>query len=162
MDKHAAHERILFERLKQTDSPVMAQSLLTPITANLTKEEAATVLEHKEALLQYGFDADDFGDCVILRQIPADLDLSHAEDTLQELARQFMNGQNKSPMELRDDLLHTIACKAAIKGGRYTTEQERNALVKEVMARNDIQHCPHGRPVITTLTKSQLERQFKR
>ena len=162
LDKHAAHERILFERLKETDQPVMAQSLLAPVTAELTAEEAAAVLEHKEDLLRYGFDADDFGDCVILRQIPADLDLSHAEDALQELARQFMEGRNRTPMELRDELLHTIACKAAIKAGYHTTEKERTALVKEVMERDDIKYCPHGRPVITTLTRSQLERQFKR
>ena len=112
--------------------------------------------------MHYGFDADDFGDCVILRQIPADLDLSHAEDALQELAQQFMEGRNRTPMELRDDLIHTIACKAAIKAGWHTTEQERAALVKEVMEREDIKYCPHGRPVITTLTKAQLERQFKR
>ena len=162
MDKHAAHERILFERLKQTEQPVMAQSLLAPATAELTAEEAAVILEHKESLLQYGFDVDDFGDRVILRQIPADLDLSHAEDALQELARHFMVGRNRSPMELRDEVLHTIACKAAIKAGYHTTEKERAALVKEVMERDDIRCCPHGRPVITTLTKSQLERQFKR
>ena len=162
LDKHAAHERILFERFRQTDSPIMAQSLMSPVTARLTPEEAAAVLEHKELLLQYGFDAEDFGSCVILRQIPADLDLSHAEEALQELAQQFMEGRNRTPMELRDELIHTIACKAAIKAGWHTTERERAALVKEVMERDDIKYCPHGRPVITTLTKSQLERQFKR
>ena len=160
LDKHAAHERILFERLKQTDEPVMAQSLIAPVTAALTREEAAAVLEHRELLLHYGFEAEDFGSRVLLRQIPADLDLSHAEDALQELAQRLMVGRD--PKAIRDDILHTIACKAAIKAGWHTSEKERDALVKEVMERDDIKYCPHGRPVITTLTKGQLERQFKR
>jgi len=160
LDKHAAHERILFEALKKTDRPIMAQSLITPISAQLTAPEAAAVLEHKDLLLHYGFEVEDFGNCVLMRQIPADLDLSHAEDTLQELAQRFMSGRD--PKAIHDDLLHTIACKAAIKAGWHTTPQERDALVKEVMERDDIKYCPHGRPVITTLTKSQLERQFKR
>ena len=162
LDKHAAHERILFENLKKTDAPVMAQSLMAPVTAQLTAQEAAAVLEHKELLGKYGFEADDFGDCVILRQIPADMDLSHAEDALQELAQQVMQGKNKPLEQLRDELLHTIACKAAIKAGWHTTDAEREQLVRQVMEREDIKYCPHGRPVITTLTKGQLERQFKR
>ena len=162
LDKHAAHERILFERFRQTDEPIMAQSLMVPATAQLTAEEAAVILSQKELLLHYGFEIDDLGGRAVLRQIPADLDLSHAEDTLQELARQFSQGRAKTPAELKDELIHTIACKAAIKAGWHTTEAERDALVKEVMEREDIKYCPHGRPVITTLTKSQLERQFKR
>ncbi|MBQ9968427.1 MAG: DNA mismatch repair endonuclease MutL [Oscillospiraceae bacterium] len=162
LDKHAAHERILFERFKKTEAPIMAQTLMVPATAQLTEEEAALILSQKELLLHYGFEIDDLGGHAVLRQIPADLDLSHAEDTLQTLARQFSQGRAKTPAELRDELIHTIACKAAIKAGWHTTEQERAALVKEVMEREDIKYCPHGRPVITTLTKSQLERQFKR
>ena len=160
LDKHAAHERILFERLKETDQPVMAQSLMVPAAVQLTKEEAAAVLEHRDLLLQCGFDAEDFGTGLVLRQIPADLDLSHAEDALQEMAQRLLVGRD--PKALQDDLLHTVACKAAIKAGWHTTERERESLVRQVMERDDIKFCPHGRPVITTLTKSQLERQFKR
>jgi len=160
LDKHAAHERILFEQLKKTDQPVMAQSLIASAAVQLTAEEAAAVLEHRELLLQCGFDAEDFGTGVILRQIPADLDLSHAEDALQEIAQRLLTGRD--PKALRDDLLHTVACKAAIKAGWHTTEKERDSLVKQVLERDDIKYCPHGRPVITTLTRGQLERQFKR
>ena len=161
LDKHAAHERILFEQLKKTDQPIMAQSLIAPVSATLTKEEAACVLEHKELLLRYGYEVEDFGGRdVLIRQIPADLDLSQAEDALVELAERLL--QSRDPAALRDDLLHTIACKAAIKAGWHTTDLERARLVKEVMERDDIKYCPHGRPVITTLTKSQLEKQFKR
>jgi len=161
LDKHAAHERILFEKLKKTDTDIMAQSLLTPATASLTKEEAAAVLENKQLLLKYGYEVDDFGaGDVIIRQIPCDLDLSQAEDALTELAQRLL--EKRDPQAMRDELLHTIACKAAIKAGWHTTEQERAVLVKQVMEREDIKYCPHGRPVITTLSKNQLERQFKR
>ena len=163
LDKHAAHERILFERLKESTSPVMAQVLLTPMTLNLTSEEAAAVLEYSELLRQYGYEAEDFGSgTVLLRQIPADLDETQAKAALEDLAQQLLDGSAKDPAAMRDYLLHTIACKAAIKAGYHTEPTERDALVKQVMERDDIKYCPHGRPVITTLTKGQLEKQFMR
>ncbi len=163
LDKHAAHERILFERLKESHAPVMAQVLMTPLTVPLSREEATAVLEHAELLTQYGYEAEDFGDgTVLLRQIPADLDESQAKNALEELAGQLLEGHAKDPEALRDELLHTIACKAAIKAGWHTEPAERDALVSQVMSRDDIKYCPHGRPVITTLTKAQLEKQFKR
>ena len=161
LDKHAAHERILFEKLKKTNEPVMAQSLMVPATAALTKEESAAVLEHSKLLMDYGYEVEDFGaGDVLIRQIPAGLDISQAEDALTELAQRLI--LQKDPAALRDELLHTIACKAAIKAGWYTSDRERDDLVRQVMERDDIKYCPHGRPVITTLTKKQLERQFKR
>ena len=106
---------------------------------------------------------EDFGDGeILIRQMPADLAESQAESTLQELAGRLMEGSAKDPQTLRDDLIHTIACKAAIKGGWHTDQKEREVLVKQVMERDDIKYCPHGRPIITTLTRKQLERQFKR
>ena len=81
---------------------------------------------------------------------------------LEELAGNLLDGKAKDPAALRDALLHTIACKAAIKAGWHTEPAERASLVKQVMERDDIKYCPHGRPVITTLTKKQLEKQFKR
>ena len=163
LDKHAAHERILFERLRASETEIMAQMLLTPISVQLEREEAAAVLENRETLRKFGFEADDFGDgAVVLRQIPADLDESQAEATLQELAEGLVEGRHDDPMALRDHLLHTIACKAAIKAGWHTEPAEREDLVRQVLSRDDILYCPHGRPVCITLTKSQLERQFKR
>ena len=79
-----------------------------------------------------------------------------------ELASQLLEGRRADPASLRDSLLHTIACKAAIKAGWHTEAAERDALVRQVLERDDIKYCPHGRPVCITLTKSQLERQFKR
>ena len=163
LDKHAAHERILFERLKSQEHTIMAQSLLAPIAAQLTREEAAILLENQTLLVEYGYKVEDFGDgSVLVRQIPSDLDETQAEAALQELAGNLLEGRAKDPAALRDDLLHTIACKAAIKAGWHTEPAERAALVRQVLTRNDIKYCPHGRPVITTLTRQQLEKQFKR
>ena len=163
LDKHAAHERILFEKLKQEKTGIMSQLLLSPIAAGLTTEEAGILLDNRSLLEQYGYDIEDFGDgSVLVRQIPADLDASQAESALQELAGNLLDGRTANPEALRDELLHTIACKAAIKAGWHTEPAERASLVKQVMEREDIKYCPHGRPVITTLTKKQLEKQFKR
>ena len=163
LDKHAAHERILFEKLKQDNAPIMAQLLLAPIAARVTREEAGALLDNQELLTRYGYEVEDFGDGeILIRQIPADLDESQAESALEELAGRLLEGSAKDPEALRDELLHTIACKAAIKAGWHTEPKERDALVKQVMEREDIKYCPHGRPVITTLTKKQLEKQFKR
>ena len=163
LDKHAAHERILFEDLKKANAPVMAQRLLTPLSVAVTVEEKAALLNDPALLEQFGYECEDFGDGVLLvRQIPADLDESQAESTLQELAVSLMEGATKDPAALRDEMLHTIACKAAIKAGWHTEPKERDSLVKQVMTRDDIRYCPHGRPVMITITKKQLEKQFKR
>lgn len=163
MDKHAAHERILFEKLKQNPAPIMAQVLLTPMTAQLTREESAALLENRQLLTRYGYEVEDFGDDqVLVRQIPAELDESQAESALEELAQTLLENRAKDPETMRDTLLHTIACKAAIKAGWHTEPKERDELVRQVMSRDDIKYCPHGRPVITTLTRKQLEKQFKR
>lgn len=163
LDKHAAHERILFEKLRKSQEPVMAQVLLSPIAANLSREEAGVVLAQQKLLEDYGYQVEDFGDgTVLLRQIPADLSEDDAAPTLQTLAQELLEGHSRDPRSLRDALLHTIACKAAIKGGWKTAPEEREHLVREVLTRDDIRCCPHGRPVLLTLTKQQLERQFGR
>ena len=163
VDKHAAHERILFEKLRAAKEAPMGQLLLSPLPVRLGREEAGAVLENAALLASFGFEAEDFGGgSVVLRQIPAELDLSQAEATLQELAAQLLEGRRAAADALRDRLLHTIACKAAIKAGWHTDPRERDELVAQVLCRDDIKYCPHGRPVCMTLTRSQLERQFRR
>jgi DNA mismatch repair protein MutL len=163
LDKHAAHERVLFEKLKAQDHAVMAQSLLSPVAAQLSKEEAAVVLENRPLLEQFGFFVEDFGDGdVLLRQVPADLDPDEAQAALAALAAQLLEGRQADPAAMRDELLHTMACKSAIKAGWTTAPQEIEALVREVLTRDDIKYCPHGRPVCVTMTQGFLEKQFKR
>lgn len=163
LDKHAAHERILFEKLKARETEIMPQLLMAPITADLGREEAAAVLDSADMLLEFGFEVESFGgDTVVIRQIPSDMDESQAEATLQELAEQLLEGRAAPPEKIRDGILHTIACKAAIKAHYRTQKTERDDLVRQVMARDDIKFCPHGRPICIKLTKGQLERQFGR
>lgn len=163
IDKHAAHERILFEKLRASMEPVVPQLLLTPVLCKPEREEAAVLLENADLLREAGFEVSDYGDGVLaVRQIPADLDPADTEATLNELASGLKAGKRTDPSAMRDAVLHTVACKAAIKGGRHTDEAERAALVKEVLSREDLKYCPHGRPICAVLTASQLERQFKR
>ena len=162
-DKHAAHERILFEKFRAREHEVMSQMLLSPMRTDLSQEESAALLEQTDVLERLGFEIEDFGGGTLLvRAIPADIDEKDTEATLSELAADLMNGKKPDPDTVFDELLHTVACKAAIKGGRKTDPQELSALVAELMSRDDIKYCPHGRPVCITLTRGHLERQFKR
>lgn len=162
-DKHAAHERILFEKLKAQTHEIMSQLLLSPLQLTLGQEETATLLEQGDTLQGLGFTLEDFGGgTLLLRAIPADIDEKDAEACLSALAQELLVGRRLGPATVHDNLLHTIACKAAIKGGRKTDPRELAALVAELMRRDDIKYCPHGRPVCITLTRGNLERQFKR
>ena len=163
IDKHAAHERILFEKLKKEPQPVMAQRLLAPIPAELGREEAACVLENAALFTRLGFGAEAFGDgTLLLREIPESIRAEDAAQTVQELAGALLGGNFPDAGAQRDALLHTVACKAAIKAGYHTDPREREYLVREVLTRDDLKYCPHGRPICIELTKGQLERQFKR
>lgn len=162
IDKHAAHERILFEKLRARTEPVLPQLLLQPIVCTPEREETAVLLENSALLAEFGYDYTDLGGALAIRQIPAELDSAEAASSLTALAEELLAGKQLAPEALRDNLLHTVACKAAIKGSRHTDEAEKRALVAEVLSRSDIQYCPHGRPVCIRLTRSQLERQFKR
>lgn len=163
IDKHAAHERILFDKLKANQEAISSQTLLSPIPCRLGAESAAILLENRDLLQQLGFEIDQFGDnTVLLRQVPMDLAADDGADALEELAADLLTGRREKAENVRDEMLHTVACKAAIKAGWQTDERELLALVKQVMDREDLKHCPHGRPVCITLSKKQLEKQFKR
>ena len=163
IDKHAAHERILFEKLKANQEKISAQSLLTPIPVRLSPSACAELLSNKELLDELGFEIDEFGEnTVLLRQIPMDLSPELAAESVETLAADLLSGRRESKDTVRDELLHTVACKAAIKAGWKNDEKELLAVVKEVMSREELKYCPHGRPICVTLSKKQLEKQFKR
>ena len=163
IDKHAAHERILFEKLKANQEAISSQSLLTPIPCRLSPEECAILLANKALLEELGFEAEEFGEnTLLLRQIPMDLGTEQAAETLMQMAADLLNGRRENKQSVRDEILHTVACKAAIKAGWHSNEKELLVLVEQVMARADLKHCPHGRPICITLSKKQLEKQFKR
>ena len=163
IDKHAAHERILFEKLKANQEAISSQMLLTPIPCRLNPDAVATLLENRELLIQLGFEIDAFGDnTVLLRQIPMDLSAEDALQAAEEVAADLMNGRREKTTTVRDTVLHTVACKAAIKAGWKTDEKELLTLAEQVMSREDLKHCPHGRPICISLSKKNLEKQFKR
>ena len=163
IDKHAAHERILFEKLKVNQEAITPQVLLQPIPVRLSAEAAAELLANKEMLAELGFEVDEFGDnTVLVRQIPMDLTADMAADALEEIAAGLLSGRREKADTVRDEVLHTVACKAAIKAGWKNDEAELLAVARQVMSREDLKHCPHGRPICITLSKKQLEKQFKR
>ena len=163
IDKHAAHERILFEKLKENQEAISSQALLSPIAHRLSADGAAILLENQALLEELGFEIEEFGEnTVLIRQIPMDLDGSLAADSLETLAADLLNGRKEDPKTVRDELLHTVACKAAIKAGWQSSEAELMKLAEQVLSREDLKHCPHGRPICVSLSKKQLEKQFKR
>ena len=163
IDKHAAHERILFEKLKANQETISSQMLLSPIPVRLSPEGAAELLSNASMLQELGFEIEEFGDnTVLLRQIPMDLDAENAADAVETLAADLLRGRREKADTVRDEILHTVACKAAIKAGWVNDEKELLVLVKQVMAREDLKYCPHGRPICISLSKKQLEKQFKR
>ena len=163
IDKHAAHERILFDKLKANQEAISSQTLLSPLPCRLSAEGAAELLANETLLDELGFEVEEFGDnTLLLRRIPMDLNEANAAEALEELAGDLLTGKQEDKSALRDEMLHTVACKAAIKAGWTNDEKELLALVREVMAREELKYCPHGRPICITLSKKQLERQFKR
>ncbi len=160
IDKHAAHERINFDKLKNSQEPPMRQTLLAPIAAELSREDGALLLENLPLLEQFGFACEDFGGgALLVREVPADIAAADTVSTLEEFAECLRTG--RSPDEKREALLHTMACKAAIKGGWESDPAELRVLVDRVQS-GEIKYCPHGRPVAVKLTKYELEKMFRR
>ena len=160
IDKHAAHERINFDRLLAAKEPPMRQTLLQPIAVEPGREDAALLLENLELLEQFGFGCEDFGDgAILVREVPADLDAADTAATLEKFAQNLRSGRSLD--EKREALLHTMACKAAIKGGWTSDPAELKVLVEKVQS-GEVRYCPHGRPVVVKVTKYELEKLFKR
>jgi len=161
IDKHAAHERIRFDALRTAATPPMAQSLLTPLTVDLAEAEYDAVLEHLPLLESFAFSCEDFGGgTVLVRRIPADIRPEDAPAALEELAEKLALG-GADPEGARDALLHTMACKSAIKAGMDTSPAELAALVAQVQS-GAVAYCPHGRPVKYALSRYDIEKMFKR
>ena len=162
IDKHAAHERVHFDRMKAGAEPVMRQQLLAPLAVELPGEQYGVLLENLPLLEEFGFEAEDFGKgCLMVRGIPADLDGGLAREALEELAGKLLSGGGADPAAARDALLHTMACKASIKGGRASDPGELRVLMDKVQS-GEVQYCPHGRPVKVRLSKYEIEKMFKR
>ena len=129
----------------------------------LRADAAAQLLSKGTLMEELGFELEEFGEnTVLVRRVPMDIAESDVADTLMEMADDLLSGRSADTDTVRDELLHTMACKAAIKAGWKTDEKEHLALVREVMSREELKYCPHGRPICITLSKKMLEKQFKR
>lgn len=162
IDKHAAHERVNFDRLRAQQEPIMSQPLLTPVSVSMGAEEWAALSEHEAVLSEFGFECEEFGEGrVLIRAVPGEIAAADAAGALEELAGKLLKNPTGGAEGARDALLHTMACKSAIKGGWKSGENELRALVDRVQ-RGEVKFCPHGRPVAVKLSKYELERMFKR
>jgi len=133
------------------------------VTLRLSAEGTAILLENSSLLEELGFEVQEFGENTLaIRQIPMDLDSTQAADALETISADLLSGRKESRENVRDEVLHTVACKAAIKAGWVSSEKELIKLAEQVLSRDDLKHCPHGRPICITLSKKQLEKQFKR
>jgi DNA mismatch repair protein MutL len=166
IDQHALHERILYEQLRARvmAGAIETQNLLVPEAVDLTAAEAATAWEHRELLKQLGMRIEPFGgDTVLLSGYPAMLANISPRELLHELLERLLSG-GRAPHrgDLLEELLHAIACKAAIKAGDRLTPEEIAALLEQRHLVDDPHHCPHGRPAALVFTREELDRQFKR
>ena len=163
IDKHAAHERQLFEKLAADYGSVPGQLLLQPLAVNLGAAEKQALLDSLPLLENAGLEVEDFGGTtVLLRTVPADVEPQNAEELLVELADKLAKGSRDALNERTEWVLHSIACRAAVKAGDRTSPQELMALAEKILSGQVPPFCPHGRPCVLKLTRKELEKQFGR
>ena len=162
IDKHAAHERMIFDRLKAQEREIMAQNLLIPVTIRPNGDDMDAITENAALLYELGFEIEPFGEReLIVRAVPADMDAGDVPAAIEEICEKLRRGKCPDAQSARDEILHTVACKAAIKAGWDTHPKELEAVVDAVIS-GRVRYCPHGRPVSVTLTRKELDKQFKR
>ncbi len=162
VDKHAAHERILYDRLIAHKEPVQSQVLLMPVTVSLSKEEYSAVLEHTDLLKEAGFDVSDFGPgLVAVREVPTMLIKEDVTQLLSEMAGRLLDKNDPTPEKL-DWMYKNMACRAAVKAGDDTPPAEQETFIEYVLSHRDVRYCPHGRPILIEMTRAELEKNFGR
>lgn len=164
IDKHAAHERIIFEQLRaEAKGKIASQILLSPAAVKLTTDEYTAVTENFELLSKCGFEAEDFGNStVIIREIPSLLSGADIKDLILEIAEKLLQSKTDIEPDKMDWIFHSAACRSAVKGGDYTTPAEREMFVKKLFSMPNIKYCPHGRPVMFKISRYEIEKQFGR
>lgn len=162
IDKHAAHERILYNELKK-NARAHAQILLQPITVSPGREAATVLLEQADKLAEAGFEVEDFGNgALLVRSVPMMLSGGDIPALLEEIAAGFLGGGQSVRMDKLDWIYHSTACRAAIKGGDSSRPEELGKLAERVLLQDDIRYCPHGRPVCVEISRKEWEKQFGR
>ena len=163
IDKHAAHERQLYEKLAANYGNVPSQMLLEPAAIDLAAEEKQALLDNIPLLENAGLEIADFGgNTVVLRAVPADVEPQNAESLLVEIANKLLKGGHDALSEHTEWVLHSISCRAAIKAGDKSSPQELLALAEKILSGEVPPFCPHGRPCVLKLTRKELEKQFGR
>lgn len=163
IDKHAAHERMIYEKLKAEKAASFSQILLQPITVTLEKSEYDAAINNLDMFKACAFDVEDFGNStVIVRSAPQYLDAADISDCIAEMADYIAMGKNDIFTEKMDWFYHNVACRSAIKAGNKSTPQELIDIVKKLEENPQIKYCPHGRPVCIVMTKNEIEKQFGR
>ncbi|TCL45499.1 DNA mismatch repair endonuclease MutL [Harryflintia acetispora] len=162
IDKHAAHERLNYERLRAAGGKER-QLLLTPVPVTLPKEEYALILQSLPLLEELGFGVEDFGEgSVLVREVPLLLDASRAGESVEQIASQLSAGSGRLSVQAVEDIYHSIACKASIRANDVSDPRELEALVRLLDEHEEVRFCPHGRPIAAVLTRAQIERMFGR
>ncbi len=161
IDKHAAHERIIFENLKSTQTP-QKQMLLSSVAVTLSGDEHTAIVENIPLLEKFGFEAEDFGSgSVLITAVPAALSDCDIKSVISEIAESLIVA-GRVEVERLDDIYHIVACRSAVKAGNLSSAYDLSELAKRVLSKEDIMYCPHGRPVAMRLTKREIEKQFGR
>ena len=165
VDKHAAHERLLFEKLRaqQAAKGIPRQMLLTSVRVSMPKDRYGALVQNLAAAEQAGFGIEDFGDgSVLVREVPSVLELDRLEDTVLEMAELLYKNHARLELGFFDELYHSIACKAAVKGNRFSDPAEQQELLDRLAESPGVRNCPHGRPVMIAMTRRELEKMFGR
>lgn len=162
IDKHAAHERMNFERFK-AQATVETQMLLAPVVVNLTKDEFIAISENVELIKKCGFELEEFGESqIIVRAIPSLVDGDSVKDLMLEIAQKLLEHKTDILPDKIDWIYHSASCRGAVKAGDYTSRQEQEIFVKKLLSMPNIRFCPHGRPVFIKMSKYDIEKQFGR
>ncbi len=163
IDKHALHERIIYEKLKREQGKKYAQYLLEPAAVKLTREQSMALIENKDTMNEAGFEIDDFGsDTVLVRSAPSFIDAFDVAATVEEMAEHILSNNKEIESEYTDWLYHNIACRSAIKGGDTSSPEELMRLYNMMEEDPSYRYCPHGRPTSMVVSKYKIEKQFGR
>lgn len=162
IDKHAGHERMIYNKLQDRVGGTDSQALLAPESVTLSRPEKNALLEHGEELRQAGFELEDFGEgTVIVRQVPMYLEAGDIGYVLSDIAGKLLD-KRQARADAYDAIIKSVSCKAAVKAGTFTDDKEREKFVAALLADPQVRSCPHGRPVLFTMTRGDIEKQFKR
>ena len=163
VDKHAAHERILYNKLKNDFEELDKQLLLTPVTVSLSRQECETVMKETELLSKLGFTVEDFGlNTILIREVPAVASKADSKEMFMDVVSGLLQNKKSNLPEKIEDILHRIACRSAVKGHDKNNIAELCDLVNTVFSDDNVRYCPHGRPVMVRYTKKEIEKLFGR